>query len=174
MIWLAFARKYAGVIAGAAVVALLLYGLNRALHRADLRGYDRARGEQAAQVVKANAITAKREAEARRASQIQSAQWESTRSELQNQIGRLLSQPRAAIRLCKQPAGGGQLPGATSAAGRTDDRTGAAINDVSSSPDIAGAILVYGGDCERYRRQLSALQDWVKRIETPGPVLRRN
>lgn len=160
MIWLAFFRRYAWVLAAAALVAIVLYAISRALESAEQTGYDRATAEMAARIAKANAATAALEQRQREQSQKAAQAWETQRNDLQSQVDRLLTVTRPAIRVCK-PASAAPVPGASEPAGRIDDPAGGAIDAVPAERDIGVAMVQFGGECERYRAQLSALQAWI-------------
>lgn len=161
MIWLAFARKYAWVLAVAALVAIVLYSISAALNRAEQTGYERATAEMTERVSKANAETAALEQRQRAQSARAAQAWETQRDELQSQVDRLLTITRPSVRLCK-PAREVPVPSAADSAGRIDDGAERSIDAVQVGPDIGSAAVLLAGECERYRRQLSALQAWVK------------
>lgn len=159
MIWLAFFRRYAWILAAAALVAIVLYGISRAIDRADQRGYGRATAEMAARIANANAKTAALEQRQREQSDAASAAWETQRNALQFQVDRLLAR-KPVVRLChaarEVPV---SQPAAT--AGSFDDPAGGTIDALPSQRDIGPELVQFGGECERYRAQLSALQAWI-------------
>ena len=123
-------------------------------------GYEAAEAKMAQAVARAEAATKAAEAKARAITEAQDREWQKQRDSLQNRITDLLAKPAPAIRLCK-PASRSNVPAVPDATGRHDDATGDDRSGVRAGPDIGSAALVFAGKCERDRRQLKALQDWV-------------
>lgn len=162
MIWLALAKRWAGPLLIVAAIAGA-YAYHRVqLNAAHREGYRAAEAVMADQVVKANAATAALEQRQRQQSAAAAASWESKRAQLESQVAGLLSKPRPAIRLCHDSAGGGQVPIPAGTPSGPDGRTGGQVDALRLRDDLSGAILVRASTCERYRQQLSALQDWIR------------
>lgn len=165
MIYLAKYWRYA------AIVAVLAGGW--AYHRVQVNaaqraGYAAAQADMTAQVAKANAATAALEKRQRDQSHKAAVAWESKRAQLESQVTGLLLKPRPAIRLCRDGAGGGQLPGPGSGASSFDGGPARRIDAVRVGNDIASAGVVLAAECERYRQQLSSLQEWVRASQSAG------
>lgn len=163
MMWLAALQRYAlplGIV--------LAIAAGYAYHRVELRharvaGYEAAEADMAARVTKANAATAALEQRQREQSQKASQAWESERNELQGQVVNLLARG-VTVRVCKPAASGGQLPGDGYSTASFDGTAWVDDAPLRSGPDIGPALAVYGGKCEEYARQLSALQEWFKGV----------
>lgn len=154
-----FLLRYWRVLAAAAAAALILYAISHVINKAEARGYAAATAEMAAMVATANAATMALELRQREQSNKAAVAWESKRNELQSQVNGLLARGPV-VRLCR-PASSAPLPGASGTPGSFDEPTGKPIDAVQAGPDIGSAAVVFGGECERYRRQLSDLQSWV-------------
>lgn len=162
MIWLALAKRYAAPI-GILVAFGLAYSYHLcAMNGAKRAGYRAAQAEMAAEVAIANQATAKINAENQRKADLAAQQWESQRNALESQVSSLLSKPHPAIRLCKPAASGGQVPGTATAATSPNGQPAGGLDAVRLGDDIGRAAVVLAGECERYRQQLSALQEWIR------------
>jgi FtsZ-binding cell division protein ZapB len=83
--------------------------------------------------------------------------WQSKLDVLQTRIDSMLTAPGPAIRLCK-PATKVRLPDAPTVANETAADSGSAVQ---AGGDIRRPLILYGGDCERTREQLSDLESWL-------------
>lgn len=160
MIWLAFAKRYWKLAAILAVVGFFFFALNRAIGRAEQAGYERATADMAQRVAKANAATAALEQRQRVQSRQAEQSWESQRNDLQSQVDRLLTVTRPAIRVCR-PASAAPVPGVAAATGSFDDPAAETIDALPAGRDLGPELVQFGGECERYRRQLIELQGWI-------------
>lgn len=144
----------------AAVVALIgavgWYG-----HRCDENGYKRAQAEMAEAVRKAEDAARAAEEKAQQITEAKDREWQTERNNLQGRISDLLARPAPAIRLCK-PAGRSEVPAVPSPAGEPDGATAERGSGVQAGADIRGPLVLYAGDCERSRAQLTALQAWIR------------
>lgn len=163
MLWLAFARKYAVVLAIAAVVALGAYLLSRALDRADKAGYRRATAEMAARIAQANEQTRSAEMAAQQRSNEVSARYEQTLQTLDGKY-RAASDQLRNVRLCK-PASAVPVPSPSRAAASAPEATG---NDqLPSAPAIdprVDRLILLARDADGCAARLSALQEWVRSL----------
>jgi hypothetical protein len=165
MIYLALLRRYAVPIA-----AVLAITGAYVWHRAEVRaahksGYADAEADMAQRVRIANEQTAALEQRHRQQSDAASAAWESSRNELQGQVDGLLRRG-VSIRVCKS-AVSAPVSAASGTAGSVDGPAAGNEHAVQASDDIGPAAVLYGGDCERIRRQLGEIQEWVR--TTRGP-----
>ena len=146
--------KLAPYIAGAfALIALIAWHKSQ-VHQADSAGYARAMAE-----VKAERDTERALNEHKR--EVAERDYQTKVSELETRVDQLLSRPEPAIRMCKPSADQVRVP---NTARGVDDRA-AERPAVQPGPDIGPSLLVYGRDCEAIRRQLTALQEWVKSVK---------
>lgn len=167
MIWLPLLKRFGPALAIFVVFVAAYGGFRNAVSSAYQKGYKAAEASMAKRVAEANAITAEREASARRLSDAASAAWEKQRAELEAQVARIVVGKPRVIRLCPDPASAGQLPAAADPARSADGQPAAAIDAVRAGDDIAGPSVVFAAKCERYRQQLSALQQWVTEQSRP-------
>lgn len=123
-------------------------------------GYGAAQATMAEAVRKAEAATKAAEARAQSISEAHDREWQTERDQLQSRVTDLLARPAPAMRLCKS-ASRSDVPAVPEATGQPDAAAGADGSDLRVGEDIGRAALVLAGKCERDRRQLSALQDWV-------------
>lgn len=169
MIWpiVPLLKRYALPI-GILLLVTLAYGWHRTeVNGARRAGYDQARGEYKAQVDKANAATAARDAAARKAFQANESRWIGERSELQTQIADLAGRIKP-VRLCKPAAPSGQLPGASAAASSSGGAGQSGVDAMQAGQDIGPAIAVFAGECESYRRRLIELKGrWPEQAISP-------
>lgn len=149
--------RYLPHIAAAAALigAVWWYG-----HRCDRNGYERAQAEMAEAVRKAEEATKAAEARAQRITEDKDREWQTERNNLQGRIADLLARPAPPIRLCK-PAGRSEVPTVPIAAGEPDGAPSEFGPALQAGRDIRGSLVLYGGDCERVRAQLSQLQAWI-------------
>lgn len=143
-------------LVGIAIFSVLAYG-----HRCDKNGYKRAQAEMSEAVRKAEEATRAAEAKAQQITEAKDREWQTERNNLQSRISDLLTRPAPPIRLCK-PVGGGQVPTVPGATREPDGARTERGSDVQAGADIRGPLILYGGDCERTRAQLSALQEWIR------------
>ena len=129
-------------------------------HRCDQNGYDRAQAEMAEAVRKAEEATRAAEAKAQQITEARDRAWQTERNNLQGRISDLLTRPAPPIRLCKS-ASRSEVPSVPGPAGQPDGASISGGSAVQAGPDLRGSLVLYGGDCERTRGQLSALQAWI-------------
>jgi hypothetical protein len=86
--------------------------------------------------------------------------WQTKVDTLQTRIDSLLVTPGPAIRLCK-PAAKVRLPDAAPIADEIPTDTGSTLQ---AGRDIGKSLILYGGDCERTREQLTDLQAWIRGV----------
>ena len=141
-------------------LAALWFVIAWASHARYQAGYDAAQAHMAEAVRKAEAATRAAEAQSRAITEAKDREWQTEREDLQGRITGLLSRPAPAIRLCKS-AGRGDVPAVPAAASEPDAGAARGESTVQAGEDLRPGLVVYGGDCERTRRQLSALQGWV-------------
>jgi len=160
--WIAFlARNWKWLaIAGALIVAGLW------LRSYGHRQCERCRAEVIAQYqVKLQEANARAEAAEKRAGEIsraKDAEWQKERNALQTRVDTLLlAQHSQPVRLCKPATSHSEVPPVSSSAGEPDGSAREPGPAMQAGEDIGPALLVYGGSCERYRAQLSALQSWI-------------
>jgi hypothetical protein len=153
-------RRFWPVLAAVGFGLLWWWSWQRGMHQAEQRGYDKARGEMAAQVAQANAETAALEQRQRVQSQQAAQAWESKRNELQGQVNTLLARG-VSVRVCKPVASASPLPGASPATASPDDAARGNVGAVQAGPDVGTQLVQLGAECERYRQQLKSLQDWI-------------
>lgn len=158
--------RYWRILAAAALVAALLSLYSWRISKAEQAGYERATADMAARVAKANAETAGLEQRQRAQSDKAAQAWEKNRNDLQSQVDRLLTVTRPSLRVCR-PASAAPVSSAASPAGSADDAARGSVDAMPSQRDIGIAMVQFGGDCERYRRQLISLQDWIKSSSNP-------
>jgi hypothetical protein len=123
------------------------------VRQADRAGYARAMDEVRRERDTEKALNEhKREAAAR--------DYQSNIDSLQARVDALSARPPV-VRLCKPAADKVRVPEATGSADAATD-TG---STVQAGADIGGRLVLYGRDCESTRRQLTALQDWIKKLD---------
>jgi hypothetical protein len=144
-----------------AAVAALIGALWWYGHRCDQTGYERAQAEMAEAVRKAEEATRAAEARAQQITEAKDREWQTERNTLEGRITDLLARPAAPIRLCKS-AGRGQVPGVPGPAREPDGAAAEPGSAMQAGPDLRGPLVLYGGDCERTRAQLSAIQAWIR------------
>jgi len=108
-------------------------------------------------------IQLERETEKKRTdklSEVKDREWQTKLDDLQSRINGLLVAPGPAIRLCK-PAPKVRLPDAPSVVNESPAETG---SDLQAGPDIRGQLILYAGDAERCRSQLTELQGWIRGV----------
>lgn len=143
-------------VIGAAFVAIRYYG-----HSRDQAGYRRAQAEMSEAVRAAEEATRAAEAKAQQITEAKDREWQTERNNLQGRITDLLSRPAPAIRLCK-PARRSEVSAVPNPAGQSDGAAAELGSTMPAGPDLRGPLILYGGDCERTRGQLSALQEWIR------------
>lgn len=173
--WMSLLVRNWRLIAFAALIVAALLAIRSYGHRCDQSGYERAREEMAEAVRKAEEATRTAEAKAREITEAKDREWQTERKTLEGRVTDLLARPAPAIRLCKS-AGGGEVP---STAGPASQPDGAATDRgpaVSTGGDIRRPLVLYGGECERTRAQLTALQAWIREqgAKTLSPPLQRS
>jgi hypothetical protein len=156
-----FLLRYGKVLAISVAVAAVLVGINRCCAYHERRGYDLATAEMSAKVSEANARTAALEQRQREQSQKAAQAWEIERNELESKVAGVLAGQRPVVRLCKPAPSGGTVPGAAAATASADEPAKARVDVLLAGPDIGVPMVQYGAECERYRAQLKALQEWV-------------
>lgn len=135
-------------------------------------GYEAATVTMTEAVRKAEAATKAAETQARAITEAKDREWQTERDELQGRITGLLTRPAPAIRLCK-PSGRRDVPAVPAATGESHAAASAGEPAVQAGDDLRPRLVMYGGDCERTARQLSALQMWVHaQQERPDTVTR--
>lgn len=156
--WLSLIRNWRiiAIAAGLALFAILYYG-----HKCDQDGYRRAQAEMAEAVRKAEEATRAAETKAQQITEAKDREWQTERDNLQGRITDLLSRPSPAVRLCKS-ARSSQVPAVPNPAGQPDATAAELGSAVQAGADIRGPLILYGGDCERTRAQLTALQAWIR------------
>lgn len=160
MIWLAFARRYAWILAAAALVAIILYGISAALDRAEQTGYRRATDAMAARVAKANESARAAEQAAQQRTHEVSQRYEQSISDLDGKYRAASAQLRR-VRLCPA-ARAVQLPSADSTPGSFDES--ARDDRLPSQPagdTRVDRLILLARDADGCAARLSALQSWV-------------
>jgi hypothetical protein len=153
VIYLDLLRRFWPFIAGALLLFLLWSWHASKVDAADRAGYARAMRVVEAERAAEKARTDRIREETERA-------YQSKVSELETRVDQLLARGEPPIRMCKS-AGEVRVP---EAPGGTDDRA-EGRPAVQPGPDIGPSLLVYGRDCEAIRRQLTALQEWIRGLE---------
>lgn len=149
------------IVAVVAVIGIAFFAIRSYGYRCDQNGYERAQVEMAEAVRKAEEATRAAEARSQQITEAKDREWQTERNNLQGRISDLLARPAPAIRLCK-PVGRGQVPAVPSSAREPDGARAERGSDVQAGEDLRGPLVLYGGDCERTRAQLTALQAWVR------------
>lgn len=157
----ALARPFLPYILGALLIVSAILWFRHQLHEADRAGYRRAQNEYRQLVAEANARAEAAEAKANEVSRSADAQWQREKHDLQTRVDTLLARTPAPVRLCK-PTSSGQVPAVPGATHQPDGTSADNRPTLQAGDNIGPALVVYGGDCERYRSQLSALQGWVR------------
>lgn len=148
----------------------ILIGTGYAYHRIELNkarraGYAQAQAEMAADVVRANADTAAREAQARDVSRQHDEKQIKVNRELQNRVDSLTARnvDLGRLRNCasrREPTAG--IPAATTKPDGGAEQPGHAMPPGEDSGGGLGLQLIrYGAECERYRSELAGLQAWL-------------
>ena len=144
-----------------AVVALIgaiwWYG-----HSRDQAGYRRAQAEMSEAVRKAEEATRAAEAKAQQITEAKDREWQTERNNLHGRLTDLLARPAPAIRLCKPAASSREVPASANPAGQPDGTAAERGPTLQAGENIRGPLILYGGDCERTRVQLNALQAWIR------------
>jgi hypothetical protein len=151
------ARFWPYLIAMAALAGAVLW-FSHSRYQA---GYEAAQATMAVAVRKAEAATAAAEAKAHAITEAKDREWQTERNALQGRVTDLLSRPAPAIRLCKPAASRSEVPAVPSSTGQPARAASDAGPALQAGDDLGPALVRYGGDCERLRRQLMALQSWV-------------
>jgi hypothetical protein len=86
--------------------------------------------------------------------------YQSKVSELETRVDHLLARPPV-VRVCKPAADQMRVP----EAGARPHAAADAGPAVQAGADIGGDLVLYGRDCEATRRQLTALQGWLKSLD---------
>lgn len=159
--WMTLLIRNWRIIAIAALVGIVFLAIRSYGHSRDQAGYRRAQGEMAEAVRKAEEATRAAEAKAQKITEAKDREWQTERNNLQGRITDLLSRPAPPIRLCR-PTGGSQVPAIPGTAREPDGASTERRPDVQVGADIRGPLVLYGGDCERSRAQLIALQAWIR------------
>jgi hypothetical protein len=149
MNWLKLA-PYIGVL-------LLLGGLG-VWHLSKVRAADRAGYARAMNEVRIERDTEKALYEHKR--EVAERDYQSKVSELETRVDHLLARPPV-VRVCKPAADQVRVPEAGAGAHAAADAGPA----VQAGADIGGELVLYGRDCEATRRQLTALQGWIKSLD---------
>lgn len=165
-----FLARYWRVLAIAAAVGLLLYWFTGKLDDAEQAGYDRAQQEAKQVIAEMDAATAAREAEQREIDRAHDIAYQERTRDLQSRIDDLTARNvdlgRLSVRAnrsCPAPAG------AAAAAAEPDGAAGAGGHDLQAESGLGRDLVRYAGECERYRRQVSALQAWALSINLTQP-----
>jgi hypothetical protein len=148
MTWLKLA-PYIGVL-------LLLGGLG-AWHLSKVRAADRAGYARAMEEVRKERDTEKALYEHKR--EVAERDYQTKVSELETRVDHLLARPPV-VRVCHQPSEV-RVPKAASGADAAADTRPA----VQAGDDVGRDLVLYGRDCEATRRQLTALQGWIKSLD---------
>lgn len=112
------------------------------------------------QLDKANARVAAAEALADQISRQKDIEFQEERNALRDQIAELQSR-REPVRLCRPAPGRVEAAGVPGAATEPDAADGRGEHGLQAGPDIGDDLVRYAGECEGYRQQVNALQDWI-------------
>ena len=154
---LALLSKFWPHLLSTALLAGAVLWFSHARYRA---GYEAAEARMAEEVRKAESATRAAEAKARAITEAKDSEWQTERNNLQERITGLLANPAPAIRLCR-PASRRDVPAVPAATGESDGAAAEREPALQAGGDLRPDLVRFGGDCERFRSQLSALQDWV-------------
>jgi hypothetical protein len=136
---------------------IVLSGLG-AWHLSKVRAADRAGYARAMNEVRIERDTEKALYEHKR--EVAERDYQSKVSELETRVDHLLARPPV-VRVCKPAADQVRVPEAGAGPHAAAD-TGPAVQ---AGDDIGGDLILYGRDCEATRRQLTALQGWIKSLD---------
>jgi hypothetical protein len=161
-----FLARYWKVLAIAATVAGALILVTRCTEQAEQRGYERARAQAAAALVKREREIAEDETRLREISRQHDIRHQESTRALQARIddlttrnvdlGRLRVRSRAD---CAAPAGA--APAAAEFDGGAWDRGHAVQASETAAGELGTELVRYAGECEAYRQRLIDLQGWV-------------
>lgn len=147
MIWLLLRRYWPVVAILAALGAIWVWHIGE-VRQARKEGYAKATSEYQAELRKREAGYAKERERSEH-------DWQTQVADLQR---RAITIRPAPIRLCVNAP---SVPAESAAAG-PDDPARERGHGLQAGPDIGRDLLVYAVECEHYRRQLKAIQDWVR------------
>lgn len=87
--------------------------------------------------------------------------WKPKAAALEARVAALSALDIEPIRLCvpRRSVGPAAVPEPT---GQPDGAAVAGGSDMPGGPDLRASILVYAADCERWRGQLTGLQEWIR------------
>ena len=148
----------------AAAALAIIAAIGWASHIRYRAGYEAAEAVMAQKVAAANAQTRAAEERADKITRVKDSQWQEERNALQNRVTSLLAKPAAPIRLCKQSPSRSELPAVSGATGQPDANASNSGSTMQVGDDLGPKLVQYGGDCETYRAQLSALQAWITSV----------
>lgn len=154
--------RYAPAVAITLLLAAGWFCHRTQVNEARHAGYNAAAADyRAAQEIEAGKARAKEQRD-RAASDEASQRWEKDRAQLQSEIDHLVGSQRVSVRMCRPVAAAASVRPASADPGESFDAASGPIDALQARPDIGGALVLYAGECERYRQQLKSLQEWVK------------
>lgn len=155
--WLLIRPSLKYIIAAAAIIGAVWWFS----HSRFQAGYRAAQAEMAEQVRKAEEAARAAEAKSASITEAKDREFQTERENLRGRVNDLLSRPAPAIRLCKPATSRSAVPAVPDPAGQPDAAPVESGPALQAGRDIRGQLVLYGGDSERCRVQLSALQSWI-------------
>jgi hypothetical protein len=140
------------------IVAALVLAGGIAWHASKVRQADRAGYARAMDEVRRERDTEKALNEHKR--EAAARDYQSNIDSLQARVDALSAHPPV-VRLCKPSADSVRI---SKTAGSADAATDTG-STVQAGADIGGPLVLYGRDCESTRRQLTALQGWIRSLD---------